>query len=129
MVGCVALIIRPIRDRTGRHVSLASDDRLDPRFLRFLIKFNRAVKISVIGDRDRRHPELLRFFHQLLHPNRAIEEGVFGVQMEMNEGISGHRPKYKLRVASSKNSPAPRAKRLSASGWQKQNGYCTFRGR
>ncbi len=90
MIGRVALIIRPILDRTGRHVGLAADDRLDARLRRRLIKFDRAVQIAVIGDRDRRHPEFRRLFHQLLHPHRAIEEGVFGVQMEVNEGIGGH---------------------------------------
>ena len=73
MIGRVALVFGPILDRARRHVGLATDDRLDPGFGRFLIKFDRAVKISVIGDRHRRHLEFRRLFHQLLHPHRAIE--------------------------------------------------------
>jgi hypothetical protein len=31
-----------------------------------------------------------RLVHQLPHPHRAIEEQVFGVEMEVNEGIARH---------------------------------------
>ena len=61
MIGRVALIIRPILDRTRRHVRLATDDRFDPGVLRFLVKLDRAVEVAVIGDRDRRHPNSAAF--------------------------------------------------------------------
>ena len=90
MIGRVALRIRPILDRTRRHVGLDTDDRLDPGLRRRLIKFNRAVQVAVIGNRDRRHPHFGRLFHQLLHPHRAVEKRILGVEMEMNEGVGGH---------------------------------------
>ena len=90
MVSRVALIIRPILDRSRRHVRLAADDRFDLRVLRRLIKFDRAVQVPVVGDRHRRHLEFRRFFHQLLHPHRSIEEGIFRVEVEVNEGIGRH---------------------------------------
>jgi len=90
MVGGIALVRRPVFDRARRHVSLATDDRLYPRVGRRLVKLNRAMQIPVIGDRDRGHLEVLRLFHQLLHSHRAVEEGVFGVEMQVNEGIGRH---------------------------------------
>jgi hypothetical protein len=54
------------------------------------VKFDRAVDIPVVRDGDRRHPEFLRLFHQLLRPHQAIEEGVFRVEMEVDEGIGRH---------------------------------------
>ena len=90
MVGRVALIIRPVLDRSRRHVGLAPDDRFDARLGRLLVKFDRPVQVSVIRDRHGRHSEFLRLFHQLLHPDCSIEEGVFRVEMEVNEGIGRH---------------------------------------
>ena len=58
---------------------------------RLLVEFDRAIEVSVIGDGHGRHPEFHGFFHQLLHPDTPVQERVFGVQMEMNEGIAGHR--------------------------------------
>ena len=90
MIGRVALIVRPILDRTRRHVGLATDDRLHPRILRRLVKFNRTEKISVIGYRHRWHPEFRDLFHQLRHSNRTVEERVLRMQVEMNEGVGRH---------------------------------------
>ena len=96
MIRRVALGIRSVLDRARRHVGLAADDRLDPGGRRRLVKFDRAVQVAVVGDRDRRHLQFGRLFHQLLHPHRAIEERVLGVQVEVNEGVGGHRRHYKL---------------------------------
>ena len=68
------------------------DDRLDPGLGRRLVKFNRAMQIAVIGNRDRRHRHFGRFFHQLLHPHRAIEKRILGVEVQMNEGVGRHAP-------------------------------------
>ena len=90
MVSRVALIARPVLDHARRHVSLAADDGLDARVLCCLVKFDRAVEIPVIGNCHRRHLEFGRLFHQLLRPHQAIEEGIFRVKMEVNEGIGRH---------------------------------------
>ena len=63
---------------------------LIPALRRRLIKFNRSVEVAVIGNRDRRHPHCGRFFHQLLHPHRAVEERILGVEVQMNERVGGH---------------------------------------
>src|SRR5436305_15201575 len=72
-------------------VGLSTDYLFDPRLLGALVKIDRSKKIAVIGDRHRRHFHFHRLIHQLSHPHRAIEERVFGVQMEVNERIAGHR--------------------------------------
>ena len=90
MISGIALRIRPVLDRTRRHVSLHADDRLDPGLGRRLVKFNRAMQVAVIGNRDRRHRHFGRLLHQLLHSHRPVEERILGVQVEMNEGIERH---------------------------------------
>ena len=90
MIGGIALVRRAIFHRARRHVSLATDDRFEAGPGRLLVKLDRSVKIPVVGDRDRRHLEFLRLSHQLFRPHQPIEEGVFGVEMEVNEGIGRH---------------------------------------
>ena len=43
----------------------------------------------MIGHRHRRHSHFDRSLHQFPHPHRPIQQRIFGVQMEMNEGIPG----------------------------------------
>ena len=90
MISRIALGIRPVLDRTRRHIRFHTNDRLDPGLGRRLVKFNRAMQIAMIGNCDRRHPHFGRLFHQLLHPHRAIEKRILGMEMEVNEGIRGH---------------------------------------
>ena len=46
-----------------------------------------SVKMELMG--DGRHSEFLRFFDQILHPDRSVEQRVFRVKMKMDEGV-GH---------------------------------------
>ena len=48
------------------------------------------VQVSVVGNRHRWHLEFRRFFHQLLRPHQSVEEGIFRVEVEVNEGIGRH---------------------------------------
>ena len=82
--------IRLLLVRARRKVGLAADNRFHPGPRRFLVKFDRAEKIAVIGHGHGRHAEFDRFFHQLLHPHRAVEQGIFGVKVEVNERIARH---------------------------------------
>jgi hypothetical protein len=88
--------------RARRKVGLASDNRFHPGARRFLVKFDRAEKIAVIGHGHGRHAEFDRFFHQLLHPHRAVEQGIFGVKVEVNERITRHQLSIDLREISQK---------------------------
>jgi len=82
--------VRSIFVRTRCDVRFAADDRFDAGALCFLVKFNRAVKIAVIGHRDRGHLQFSRFFHQLFYSNSAIEQRILGVEMQVNERIARH---------------------------------------
>ena len=74
----------------GGEVDLAAEDRLHPRLLAGLVELDRAEQVAVVGHRHRRHPELLRLGRDLLGPGHPVEERVFGVQVEVDEGV-GHR--------------------------------------
>ena len=76
--------------RTGGDISFATNDRFHPGALGFLVKFDRAKQITVIRDRDGWHLKFGRLFHQLFHPDAAVQERVFRVQMQMNKRIAGH---------------------------------------
>jgi hypothetical protein len=76
--------------RSASNVHLAPNDRLDAGVLGFLVKFNRAKQIAMIRHRNGGHLEFRRLFHQFFHPDTAVEERVFSVQMQMNERVAGH---------------------------------------
>src|SRR5260370_21208212 len=82
-----------IRSFARRHVHFATDNRLDPGLLRDLIKLDCPVHVPMVGNCDRWHPVLDRFRYQVRDPNRAIQEGVFSMQMEMNKRVSHVREK------------------------------------
>src|SRR5437763_8956897 len=76
--------------RTGGDIGFAADNGLYASRHRALIKIDRAEEVAVIGHRNCRHLHFDSLFHQLSNPDGTIEEGVFGVQVEMNEGVAGH---------------------------------------
>ena len=90
VVGRIAPRSRPVFMRTGGDISFATDDRFHPGALCFLIKFNCTKQISVVRNRDSRHLEFSRLFHQLFHPDTAVQQRIFSVQMQMNERIARH---------------------------------------
>jgi hypothetical protein len=68
-----------------RDVGLAAKDQLHPGLLGLAVEVERAEHVAVIGDRDRVHPEVLDLGEQILHPDRAIEQAVLGVEVQMRE--------------------------------------------
>ena len=58
--------------RPGGQIDLATDDALHPRFFRRHVEVNGTIKIPVIRDANRRHPEFLGSFHQFRNPDRPI---------------------------------------------------------
>src|SRR5207244_13301149 len=91
----------PVLMRTGGHISFATNDRFYPGSLRFLVKFNRAKQIAVVRDRDGRHLVFSRLFHQLFHPDTAVQQRIFSVQMQMNERIARHCVQYNCAAMTS----------------------------
>ena len=73
----------------GREIHLAADNRLDPGFLRRLVELDSPEHVAMVGHRHRRHPVASGFFHQVLDADRAVEQRILRVQMEVDEGVGG----------------------------------------
>jgi len=66
-----------------RDIDLAADDGPDARGLASLIEGDSAVHDAVVGDGQRLLPELFGPFSHAVDPARAVEQGIFTVDMEM----------------------------------------------
>ena len=76
-----------------RHVDFAAQDGLHRPisilvrgFLTGIEKAHHAEHVAVIRHRHRGHPRCLAFLHEIGDPGESIEQGIFGVQMEVGEG-------------------------------------------
>ena len=70
-----------------REVHFAAQNRLHVGRMAGLVEANRAIKVAMIGHRDRRHAQFSRPGCHRLGPAGSIESGIFSVQMQVNEGI------------------------------------------
>ena len=68
-----------------RHIDLAADDRFDALIARGLIKIDRAVEHTMVGDRQGGKLQVARLVHQRVETAGAIEQRILGVQMEMDK--------------------------------------------
>ena len=77
----------------GGEVGLDADDRLDPGGLGLLVELVGPEHVAVVGHRDRRLAQLGGPLGQLGQPRRAVEHGVLGVHVQVDEGVLavGHR--------------------------------------
>ena len=66
-------------------VKLAAQDRLHARFFGGIVECHRAEDVAVVGDGHGGHVEFLDAPDQALDFAGAVEQGVVGVKMEMNE--------------------------------------------
>ena len=71
-------------------VKLAAQDRLHPRFFSGIDECHRAEDVAMVGHGDRGHVEFLDAADQALDLASAVEHGVVGMKMEMNELRLGH---------------------------------------
>ena len=69
------------RSQERKVAKLAAEDGLDLRFVSGFVEAKHAEHCVVIGQRDR----AVRALDQIFHPDRAIEERVLGVDVEVNE--------------------------------------------
>ena len=67
-------------------VDLAPDDRVDARLLAGLVEVDHAVHHAVVRDRQGLHAQLLGALHQRPDAAGAVQQGVFGVQMQVRKG-------------------------------------------
>jgi hypothetical protein len=69
------------------------------------VECNRRKHVAVLGHGHRRHPELLRLIEQLLDSACAVEQGVLGVEVEVDEIVHVSSPSvasFQFKVQSSK---------------------------
>ena len=75
---------------TEGDVGLAADDRFDPPSACQIVEMERAVQVSMIRERQRRHPELGGAIDEHVQLVRAVEKGVFAVCMKVDERHPAH---------------------------------------
>ena len=73
-------------------VQLAAEDRLDPSLAARRVEVDEPVERAVVGDRERRHPELDGLGDELAHARGAVEHRILRVAMQVREVLAGHRP-------------------------------------
>jgi hypothetical protein len=59
---------------TTANRQLCADDPREPRLLRRRRKPHRAAEVVVVGERQRRHSQFHRAFHETLRIGRAVEQ-------------------------------------------------------
>ncbi len=79
------------------HVEFASQDRLDALGLGRIEKVHRPVDVAVVRHGDGLLAERRDAINELVDVAGAVEEGVFGMQMEMGE--FGHGPASILSIS------------------------------
>ena len=71
----------------GREVGLDADDRLDPGGLGLLVELVGPEHVAVVGHRHRRLAQLGGPLGQLGQARGAVEHGVLGVHVQVDEGV------------------------------------------
>ncbi len=66
-------------------VKLAADDRLHAGLVGRIHEMDRAEDIAVVGHGDRGHAQLFHALDELFHVAGAVEHGVVGMEMQVNE--------------------------------------------
>ncbi len=73
-----------------RDVDLAADDRVDALGFGRVVELHRAEEVAVVGHGDGGHLLLDHEVHQLGDFAGAVEQGVVGVAVQVDEGGVGH---------------------------------------
>ena len=66
-------------------IKLAPHNGLDPHLVRRIHKMNSPKNIAMVGHGNGRHSQLVHTMDQLVHIAGAIEHGIVGMEVEMNE--------------------------------------------
>ena len=74
--------------RARGDVDLAAEDRLHAGVARLLVELDGAEEVAVVGHRDRRHAERLGAREERLVLDRAVEERVLGVEVQVGERVA-----------------------------------------
>jgi len=73
----------------GGEVGLDADDRLDPRGLGLGVELVGAEHVAVVGHRHRRHAQVGGPLGEVAEAGGAVEHGVLGVDVQVDEGVLG----------------------------------------
>ena len=68
-----------------RHVRFHPQNGLHARLFRLFLELPGGMHVTVIGDRERRHFEMLCALDQIIDTIRAVEERIFRVAVQVNE--------------------------------------------
>lgn len=74
-----------VKARAVGNIGLNADDGLDAFLLACFVKFNRAIKVAVVGERERRHAVFFCLFHQRGNFGESVKQAVVAVGVEMDE--------------------------------------------
>ena len=86
----------------GRDIGFAADYGLDARFLRDLVKVDRAVHPAVVRDGEAVHPQLHGAVDEILQAAKPVKHAVFGVRVQVREqrrGLRQVRSKFRFSAA------------------------------
>ena len=84
VMGKLALAF-PVEAALGGHVGLAADDRFDAGGGGLLVELDGAKEVSVVGNGDGRHAEILGFLDEGVDLVGPVEETVLGVDVEVDK--------------------------------------------
>ncbi len=74
-----------VRAVLGRDIGLTTQDGLDALGLGCPVEGHGAEEVAVVGDGDGVHPEGFHALDEFVEPVAAVEQGVFGMEVEMDE--------------------------------------------
>ena len=99
MIGALRSITRLFfKTAPWSHINFATDDRLDAMLDSRLVKFDRTEHISVIGQRESRHPILFGQVASLIKPNGSVQQTILAMDMKMDEIGMFHGFKFPFEV-------------------------------
>ncbi|MNN04609.1 hypothetical protein D3C81_1173390 [compost metagenome] len=75
-----------------RQPDVRAADRLDPAAHGRLVELDQRAHVAHVGDRHRRHARRRGRLDQRFDPHQAIDQGIFGVHAQMDEGGSHGNP-------------------------------------
>ena len=89
VAGRAVQLVDPVEAGAGGHIDLTADDGLDPLRLAGPVKVDDAVHVAVVGNGDGGLAQLLDPLGQLRDAAGPVQEGVFGVDVQVGEGHGG----------------------------------------
>jgi len=99
-----------------RHINLAANDGFEAVLPGLLIEVYGAIQHAMVGDRQRRKLQVARLLHQPIQPAGAIEQGILGVQVQVDKFCVRHESSLGRSRHAGQARDAPARARLRAPG-------------